>query len=29
VFFIANPGLGLWAHSSRLIEERKHEFEAS
>jgi len=29
VFFIANPGLGLWAHSSRLTEERKHEFEAS
>jgi nickel-dependent lactate racemase len=29
VFFIANPGLGLWAHSSRLTEERKHELEAS
>jgi nickel-dependent lactate racemase len=29
VFFIANPGLGLWAHSSRLTEERKYEFEAS
>jgi nickel-dependent lactate racemase len=29
VFFIANPGLGLWAHSSRLTEESKHELEAS
>jgi nickel-dependent lactate racemase len=29
VFFIANPGLGLWAHSSRLSEGKKHEFSAS
>ncbi len=29
VFFIANPGLGLWAHSSRLLEGKKHEFAAS
>jgi nickel-dependent lactate racemase len=29
VFFIANPGLGLWAHSSRFLEGKKHEFAAS
>ncbi|MGD0629910.1 MAG: lactate racemase domain-containing protein [Terracidiphilus sp.] len=29
VFFIANPGLGLWAHSSRLLEGKGHELAAS
>jgi len=29
VFFIANPGLGLWAHSSRLSKGKNHEFAAS
>jgi hypothetical protein len=29
VFFIANPGLGLWAHKSRIFEGKNHEFAAS